>query len=184
MYIVDNSGRLISSNIDGVALDSVTEEWGVYATASPQPTISATATGILELYGTWDAANGAGGLVYKVPGVGLTWAASTKVIDDFGLHWHVVVTTVVRCGTGSYLDQELADHSIPCLQCPDETVCDGTSSLESLALNEGHWRISSMSTVVLPCPLKEGCVGGTDAESYCEEGFQGEVKMICCGLQM
>jgi hypothetical protein len=176
-YIVDDSGRLIASNIAGVALDPVTNEWGVLATESAEARISATANGLLNLKGTWSAASGVKDILIFVPGTGLCWVKSAEIKDEFGLHWHVVAVEVVQCGVGSYLDNDLVD-GYPCVQCPEHTTCDGYSDLNSLDVESGFWRISSESTVVLECPIEGACVGGSDADNYCEEGYEGLVSHI------
>ena len=173
LYIVDNLGRLIASNIEGAALDAVTRRWGVLAIEAPQISISATASGLLKLKGSWDAVNGIDGIVIFVPGVGLSWVKSTKVTDRYGLHWHVVVVEVIKCNVGSFLNEDL-HGGVPCLDCPENTECDGLSNLHSLQLAPGFWRISSSSTVVLECPIEESCVGGSNPFEYCARGYEGE----------
>jgi hypothetical protein len=179
VYIVDNSGRLIASSIQGVLLDPVTNEWGVLAIESIEVRISATAVGLLNINGSWPAVSGVKDIIILVPGVGLCWVKSTEFTDAFGLHWHIVVVEVAHCTKGSYLNEGLVG-GYPCVKCPAETVCDGSSKLNSLDIKPGHWRISSESTVVLECPVKEACVGGSNADNYCEEGYEGWLPCLTC----
>jgi hypothetical protein len=172
VYIVDNSGRLIASSIQGMLLDPVTNEWGVLAIESIEVKISATAVGLLNLKGSWSAADSVKDILVPVPGVGLCWVKATEATDRYGLHWHIVVVEVVHCEERSYLNEGLVD-GYPCVKCPSETMCDGNSKLNSLDIKPGHWRISSESNVVLKCPIEEACVGGSNADNYCEEGYEG-----------
>ncbi|CAN0554117.1 unnamed protein product, partial [Laminaria digitata] len=43
----------------------------------------------------------------------------------------------------------------------------------TLSLDKGYFRTSSQSRVILKCFHQNACVGGGDAENYCESGYTG-----------
>lgn len=52
--------------------------------------------------------------------------------------------------------------------------------VETLAIDEGYWRATNESTIILACYNPDACIGGqTGADSYCAPGYNGP----CEGIQ-
>jgi len=68
-----------------------------------------------------------------------------------------------------------------CYTCPEGSSCDvdGTSTIDTLDLDPGHWRTSSTATFLYNCPLDHACIGGTDSSDYCENGYTGPLCALC-----
>lgn len=49
----------------------------------------------------------------------------------------------------------------------------GVTTIETFDLEEGYYRVSSKSSIVLQCYQDDACVGGTDASNYCANGYRG-----------
>lgn len=47
------------------------------------------------------------------------------------------------------------------------------STIETFDLEEGYYRVSNESSIVLQCYQEEACVGGTNASNYCATGYRG-----------
>lgn len=47
------------------------------------------------------------------------------------------------------------------------------TTIETFDLEEGYYRVSSESPIVLECYQDDACVGGTDASNYCKSGYRG-----------
>lgn len=52
------------------------------------------------------------------------------------------------------------------------------TTLQSLDIQEGYYRISTESTIVLECYQKDACVGGVNFSDYCAIGYEGPCKPI------
>ncbi|GMH72487.1 hypothetical protein TrLO_g15570 [Triparma laevis f. longispina] len=54
-------------------------------------------------------------------------------------------------------------------------------TVENLDIEEGYWRSSRSSSVILPCLVETGehCVGGNDPEDQCAEGYTGPLCAVC-----
>lgn len=52
-----------------------------------------------------------------------------------------------------------------------------TTSL--LKIEKGYWRTSADSLNILACQNKEHCLGGTDPNNYCAEGYGGPLCSVC-----
>lgn len=49
-----------------------------------------------------------------------------------------------------------------------------TIVLETLSINDGYWRATPSSRVILACHNADACLGGqTGAADYCAEGYEG-----------
>ncbi|CAN0016960.1 unnamed protein product [Ectocarpus fasciculatus] len=113
------------------------------------------------------------------------------------------------CGSGSFrsdTEQEdpTARFKTVCLGCPawDEcsncTIADGTVTqicevplehtsadedgltLETLNIDEGYWRATTESVIILACYNADACAGGkTGADSFCASGYQGPYCAVC-----
>lgn len=66
-----------------------------------------------------------------------------------------------------------------CEKCPEGATCDGSSSTATLVLDPGYWRISTKSTDIFVCPWNDGCKGGANISSYCEDGHFGILCTYC-----
>lgn len=53
------------------------------------------------------------------------------------------------------------------------------TTVATLDLQKGYYRTSAKSQVVVECYLEDACVGGTDAESYCADGYEGPCECDC-----
>ena len=61
-----------------------------------------------------------------------------------------------------------------CSICPPNAFCPGGSAF---SVNPHYWRISEVSSQVLPCPLKPYCLGGNNTN--CETGYRGKLCTEC-----
>lgn len=68
-----------------------------------------------------------------------------------------------------------------CTECPEGSDCSvGGSTLKSLSLHPGHWRVGSQATDVYVCKVKEACLGGSSAgDASCAEGYGGPRCELC-----
>lgn len=63
-----------------------------------------------------------------------------------------------------------------------EELMEGTEAsskgiiVSNLDLKEGYYRTSASSQVVIECYYKEACTGGSTAEKYCADGYEGPCK--------
>lgn len=102
-------------------------------------------------------------------------------------------TECLFCNRGYFLDAYQK-----CTRCPDGSSCDepGASTVETLTLNEGYWRISWSSEILVECELKGACVGGRSSrqtsgirrllnavdafsDGYCDTGHTGPLCSAC-----
>lgn len=88
-------------------------------------------------------------------------------------------TVCEKCSTptngapdGVEMDNESGTPS--CQKLPVGTVgrSSGTT-VSSLTLQEGYYRISNNSVTILTCYRQESCVGGDDSDNYCAVGYGG-----------
>ena len=131
LFIVDNDGGMISSNIKGITYNTSTNT-RFNAVNSSNAIVANVASRIVN------DMNGFGNInetviTVSVPGEenGLHWVQVTELRDEYGLHWHVVVVEKMQCSVGSYLGSE------SCAVCPDGAVCNG--GLEQPTNKDGFW---------------------------------------------
>ncbi|CAN0368688.1 unnamed protein product, partial [Ascophyllum nodosum] len=56
----------------------------------------------------------------------------------------------------------------------------GTTTVEQLKIDKGHWRATNTSTLVFECYNTKACGGGvTGASDYCLPGYEGPYCSIC-----
>ena len=61
-----------------------------------------------------------------------------------------------------------------CQAIPSGTVATSiATTVESLTLEKGFYRTSKESDVVMECYRSEACLGGSDPDEYCAEGYEG-----------
>lgn len=90
-----------------------------------------------------------------------------------------------RCFTGcrddvaTVVDAGLAPECALTLEHTTTSSSGGT--LASLELDEGFYRTSAESSSILECFNRDACKGGSDASSYCAEGYRGPCKMFRIG---
>ena len=107
-----------------------------------------------------------------VPDVGRAgdWSLTITLGDQL-----VFSSTVrVRCQEDYYMLDDGA-----CIDCPGAAVCLAGSTLESLHLKPGFFRMSETTSLVRACPLPAGCVGGNVTGRYCREGHDGPLCARC-----
>lgn len=73
-----------------------------------------------------------------------------------------------------------------CPECPEHASCGWNTTLESLTVIPGHWRLSATSTVMTPCAganAVQRCEGGSHAavggEGYCTDLYTGPECSLC-----
>jgi len=76
------------------------------------------------------------------------------------------------CATDYYSLNTLTDLS--CTVCPEHATCLGGNSL---VLDAGYWRASTMTDSIVACRTASSCLGGFD--STCRTGFQGPLCDSC-----
>lgn len=91
-----------------------------------------------------------------------------------------------ECPVGSYSLVE--PSSLPlseltyevCQPCPDYSVAKHCSG-DDIQLQEGHWRISTLTDSILECPKDApSCLGGSEAgDLSCGEGYFGPLCAVC-----
>lgn len=53
----------------------------------------------------------------------------------------------------------------------------GVTTIEQLNIDQGYWRVTPTSTLVLECYNSDACKGGlTGRDDYCSEGYNGACK--------
>ena len=62
-----------------------------------------------------------------------------------------------------------------CNLCPHGATCNGGMNMD---LSSGYWRQDESSTV-LPCLIKEACLGGDDVYGQCKDGHEGHYCSVC-----
>ena len=76
------------------------------------------------------------------------------------------------------------ESTVPvCEVVPEGVNTTGNSgmTLETLNLVSGFYRTSYQSREVLECYREEACLGGSNAGSYCAEGYTGSLRGIFDG---
>ena len=73
------------------------------------------------------------------------------------------------CPNGKY---SLFANMTECLECPENTVCVGGSSIK---VKPGFWRENLQSDIIFECLKGESCSGGEE-ENTCALGYTG---MLC-----
>ena len=99
------------------------------------------------------------------------------------------------CASGFFLVGEsnstgdlLGRPDAACPSCPDHAACRWSTTLKSLHVLPGHWRLSSNSRVMTACGgdnAVDRCIGGTyagvDGEGYCGDRYTGPECQLCRG---
>lgn len=66
-----------------------------------------------------------------------------------------------------------------CEPIPEGVLSSMTAiTVQTFHLEEGYYRVSTESSIVLKCYLEEACVGGIDPSDYCAVGYTGPCKFI------
>eukprot|EP00614_Pseudopedinella_elastica_P022796 CAMPEP_0172644010 /NCGR_PEP_ID=MMETSP1068-20121228/238987_1 /TAXON_ID=35684 /ORGANISM="Pseudopedinella elastica, Strain CCMP716" /LENGTH=1130 /DNA_ID=CAMNT_0013458191 /DNA_START=782 /DNA_END=4171 /DNA_ORIENTATION=- len=66
-----------------------------------------------------------------------------------------------------------------CLRCPSLATCLSGTTIPTLDIERGAWRVSNTSMDVLECPIEVACPGGPGASTQCNEGYQGILCASC-----
>ena len=86
-----------------------------------------------------------------------------------------------RCAAHTGIDMD--DTTVPfCEVVPGGVNTTGISgmTLETLNLMPGFYRTSNKSREVLECHREDVCLGGSNADTYCAEGYAG----LCEGFYL
>ena len=113
--------------------------------------------------------------VYMRPNAPLHLTALTQQDPDI-CRWSVVCSlcTDPQCDALAGIDMDNA--TVPfCEMVPDGVDTTGNSgmTLETLNLMPGFYRTFNKSRDVLECYREEACMGGSNADTYCAEGYAG-----------
>ncbi|CAM9483258.1 unnamed protein product, partial [Ectocarpus fasciculatus] len=75
----------------------------------------------------------------------------------------------------------MTDSTIPaCVELMAGTRASSSgTTVATLDLQEGYYRTSAESQVVVECFLTSACTGGTDPENYCADGYKGPYCSVC-----
>ncbi|CAB1102169.1 unnamed protein product [Ectocarpus sp. CCAP 1310/34] len=75
----------------------------------------------------------------------------------------------------------MADSTIPvCVESMEGTKASSSgTTVATLDLQEGYYRTSAESQVVVECYLTSACAGGTDPKNYCADGYEGPYCSVC-----
>lgn len=68
-----------------------------------------------------------------------------------------------------------SDYNPICSAVPEHTFADKPGTrLEALRIEEGYWRATRESAIILSCYNEAACLGGqTGAETFCKTGYTG-----------
>ena len=67
--------------------------------------------------------------------------------------------------------------SLSCKDLPGGTLAlSSGTTIEDITLQEGYYRTSNESSVVVQCYRTEACLGGNDPAHYCADGYEGACK--------
>ncbi|CAN0364157.1 unnamed protein product [Ascophyllum nodosum] len=105
-----------------------------------------------------------------------------EVEDPDICRWSVVCSlcTDPQCDALAGIDMDNA--TVPfCEMVPDGVDTTGNSgmTLETLNLMPGFYRTFNKSRDVLECYREEACMGGSNADTYCAEGYAGPYCAVC-----
>lgn len=77
----------------------------------------------------------------------------------------------------------MTDSTIPaCVELMAGTRASSSgTTVATLDLQEGYYRTSAESQVVVECFLTSACAGGTDPENYCADGYKGPCEWLSRG---
>ncbi|KAL1507496.1 hypothetical protein AB1Y20_008332 [Prymnesium parvum] len=85
------------------------------------------------------------------------------------------------CAAGFYLPSPSLPAASGCTPCPAGSRCAANSTLRTIVLHDGYWRLSPLSTKVLRCdapPEGPACVGGGHVGA-CAAGYAGPRCVAC-----
>ena len=77
-------------------------------------------------------------------------------------------------------DVTIDTDTLPTCEPLPEGVRSSTTAttLQSFDIEEGYYRISTESPIVLECYQKDACIGGVNFSNYCAIGYDGPCKPI------
>ncbi|CAM9660999.1 unnamed protein product [Ascophyllum nodosum] len=101
---------------------------------------------------------------------------------DNNCRWGVVCSrcTDSKCDAPTGIDMD--SFTVPvCEVVPEGVNTTGNSgmTLETLSLMPGFYRTFSKSREILECYREEACMGGSNADRYCAEGYAGPYCAAC-----
>lgn len=91
-----------------------------------------------------------------------------------------------RCSTGHLRDgnfQDIRTNGKPvCEEPPTGTTAESSgTTVATLTLEKGYYRISHQRHDILKCYQPDACVGGNDAATYCAPGYNGPCESATVG---
>ncbi|KRX02816.1 Pectin lyase fold/virulence factor [Pseudocohnilembus persalinus] len=92
-----------------------------------------------------------------------------------GEYYSKVKLACLSCKNGSY-NYNITENFYSCLQCPKNTICEG--GYDGLRILKNTW-INKEMTQVFPCEKNpEACIGGSNYDEQCLQGYQGPLCQI------
>ena len=83
------------------------------------------------------------------------------------------VASCQKCTPGLY---SFDPSDTVCTVCPSHVSCPGGNVLD---LEKDYWRVDQNSATILPCPVPDVCLGGTNTSIQCREGHTGPYCTVC-----
>ncbi|KAL1512046.1 hypothetical protein AB1Y20_005320 [Prymnesium parvum] len=87
------------------------------------------------------------------------------------------------CAPGRYLRSGYTVSTDGCGECPSGAECPWNSTLATLAVKPGYWRLSTLTTRIYACVSaganRTSCAGGTESDSLCAPGHDGPLCEVC-----
>lgn len=84
------------------------------------------------------------------------------------------------CALGYFLrDLRLAPSEASCVSCVSGVSCDWNSTLQTIKMRPGYWRLSELTLDIWACPQNgSACLGGSTT-GRCVEGQVGPLCRVC-----
>ena len=111
--------------------------------------------------------------------------------DACSLTWPVSLHAAV-CREGYYRRPGPVTSTATCSICPPEAICEWNTTVESLQVRPGHWRLSALTSSIYRCGsddlstragLQTTCSGGQEVgqagDGYCLNGTSGFRCQVC-----
>ena len=91
------------------------------------------------------------------------------------------------CGSGRYLPTGFVASTATCEPCPVGATCSWNTTVETMVLSAGHWRLTRLAVRIYTCDSSSGanstnttsCIGGIAGDDICMEGHSGPLCKSC-----
>ena len=87
------------------------------------------------------------------------------------------------CSHGRFIPEGLVPSSANCKECPVGANCTWNTTVATILVKPGYWRLSSFSAVVSKCDsaadASSTCIGGTAGDATCADGSAGPLCKSC-----